>query len=238
MAVFNYGKDRRKNPYQSQSIESNGFAEAARPQGSTDYLNDIAEGGQGKNFTILRGAQALDTLRGGVTDAEAGDYNNREALRQALGQQIAQYGGQSDARERNYLNTQERQLSNNVAQLRRQMGGAGVNRSSQANRSLGSVLGDSQRATAQGLNQLQLQKGQELGQLAGVNQANLQQSLMERGYTLQQAQSLAQLLQQQSMQEQNSILGSATQPGPSSLEKGLGYLFQGFGAAAGGGLFK
>lgn len=236
MATFTYGK--AKSPYAAQSIQQNGVAEAARPQMSTNYLNDVAYGGQGKNFTVYRQAQALDTLRGGVTDAEAGDYANREALRNAVGQQIAQYGGQADTRERNFMANQERGLSNNVAQLRRQMGGSGLSRSSQSARGLGDVLAASQRATGEGLNQLQLQKGQELGQLANVNQSNLAQSLAERGFTLQQAQSLADLLQQQALVEQNSILGTATQPGPSGFEKALGYGLSGLGALASGGIFK
>lgn len=222
-------------PYQGQTRQNPGMGagEIARPEFSTNHLANVAYGGQGKNFTVYRGAQALDALRSGATDAEAGDYQNREALRQALGQQIGQYGGAADQREQNFLANQERGLSRNVAQLRRQMGGTGLQGSSQGNRSLGEVLAGAQRETGQGLNQLQLQKGQELSQLAGANQANLAQTLAERGFTLDQAKSLSELLQQQAMMEQNSILGSATQAGPSQLERGIGYATQ-LGGALGG----
>lgn len=230
------------SPYQKQSVQSNGTAEMARPQFSTNYLADVAYGGQGKDFTAYRQAQALDTLRSGVTDAEAGDYSNREALRSALAQQMADYGGLNDTRQRNFMNAQERGLANNVAQLRRQMGGTGLSRSLQANRAFGDVLANAQRASAEGLNQFQLQKGQELGQFAQINQSNLSQALAERGFSLEQAKTLADLLQRQALAEQESILQTRTQPGPSDFEKGLGYALQAGGVAAqafgGGGASK
>lgn len=217
------------NPYQQATEAQKAWAQS---HGETLATSDPG-GGQGKDFTAGRQAQAARVMQAGLTGSEAGDYANREALRQALAAQISQYGGASDAREQNFLGNQERQLSRNVAQLRRQMGGTGLQGSSQANRSLGELLAASQRETGQGLNQLQLQKGQELAQLGATQGGLLQQALAERGYTLQQAQALATLLQNQAALEQGSIMGTMQPVGPSTLERGLGYGLGLLGTAAG-----
>lgn len=219
------------DPYKNSS---SGAGQAADPtRGSYGSLFSPGSG-QGKDFTIGRQYQAVEGLRGSLTDAEEGDYANRSALRNALSGQISQYGGAADAREQNFMGNQERGLARNLAQMRRQMGGTGLAGSSQQNRSLGDILAGSQRETGQGLNQLQLQKGQELNQLAAGNQANLAQGLMERGFNLEQASTLANLLQRQAEVEQGSILGTR-QPidqGPSDFDRGLGYMLQMYGISA------
>ncbi len=207
------------------------------PSTGTNISKSMPFGGVGRDYATAREGQAEGVLRGATTQDE-GDFANRDALRQAMSKQIAQYGGLDDQRSATFGANQQRALSNNIAQARRQMGGTGLGGSLQAGRGLGDILAASQRANNEGRNQMQLQKGQELGQLAGVNQANLQQSLAERGFTLQQAKSLSDLLQQQSAQELGSVIQTRSQPGPSDFEKYLGYGLQvaGTGAQVVGGL--
>lgn len=216
------------NPNDSKAALG-GAMQYSDPSFGTGISTFMPHGGRGEEFRVARMGQAEGVLKSGLTTDE-GDFANREALRKALGEQIAQYGGLADQREQNFMGNQERGLSRNVAQLRRQMGGTGLQGSSQGNRSMGELLAASQREMGQGLNQMQLQKGQELNQLGQGNQMNLMQSLAERGFTLQQAKSLSDLLMQQSGAEAQNILGTRTQAGPSDFEKTLGYMIQGANA--------
>lgn len=210
------------NPYNTGGITStlgNVF--------SHNYTPNLPGGGQGKPFVQERQGQAVATLGSGITNTE-GDAAIRDALRAKIQAQIGDFnpGAQNAAANAQY----DRGLNNSLATLRRQMGGMGTSGSLQAGRAAGDAVAQSNQARAQGLASLQGTQAQTLQGLGAAESQPLQQSLLERGFTLQQAQDLSNLLMQQSQQEQNSIIGTATQPGPSNLAKGLGYAFSGIGS--------